>query len=194
MRKISAFLFALFLGSAVLTAVFLDMASAFDYEHPEQLSPGDCRVHLPDGRPAIRSGRDCPRSQPITEDQHTVSEPFWNNVGGGAFKDSYRDPQGGSHTVVTGGIAGNGNSEIISATEIPLEPVDPGRPYSQAYGRHPKGRHYGRDDYNHSPDNAGFKNGYPVHPEIPVLPADQRIFQEINKNLYPGMKNKAMVP
>jgi len=180
----------------VLVLIFLseggfDVVSAFDYEHPEQLSPGDCWVTLPDGRLAIRSGRECPRPQPKAEEDQTISEPFWNNTGGSPFGNSYGSPYGRSQTAAKGGITGNGNASISSTTEIPS---DPSYPDEQSYGRRYKGGHLRRDDYNRSPDNAGFKNGYPVHPALPSLPADQRIFQEINKNLYPGMNNKTIGP
>ncbi|MBI5592568.1 MAG: hypothetical protein HY881_19040 [Deltaproteobacteria bacterium] len=195
MKKIFTFVPLIVLGLTLLSEVVIDVASAFDYEHPEQLSTGDCWVTLSDGRMVIRSGRECPRPQPKAEAPQAVSEPFWNNTGGSSFGDSYDSPYGGQkgswQTSAAGVIAGNGNAAISSTTEIPL---DSSYPYSHSYGQHYKGGYHGRDDYNRSLDNAGFKNGYPVHPEIPSLPADQRIFQEMHKNLYPGLNNKTNGP
>jgi hypothetical protein len=118
-----------------LSEAVIDSASAFDYEHSEQLSPGDCRVTLSDGRLVILSGRESPRPQPEAEEHQTISETFWNNTGGssyGAQKSSWQ-------TATTGAIVGNGNAVISSTTEMPLELS---YPYTHFYCQRYEGGHH----------------------------------------------------
>ncbi|MCX5880924.1 MAG: hypothetical protein NTU74_03715 [Deltaproteobacteria bacterium] len=132
MNKILTLIPLIVLGETLLSEAVIDTASAFDYEHPEQLSQGDCWVTLSDGRLVIRSGRECPRPQPEAEEHQTISEPFWNNTGGSSYG-------GGSQTATTGAIVGNGNAAISSTTEMPLESS---YPYTHSYGqRYEEGHH-----------------------------------------------------
>jgi hypothetical protein len=172
----------------VLAGVGLNVALAFDYEHPEKLSAGDCWITLPDGRVAIRSGRECPKPQPKAQETQMDSVPFWNNSGTGPSGYSGDRVHGGSPSGSTMTDVGDGIVGTSPSTEIPLSTGHP------SYGRRHRGGHHGLRNYNHSSDNAGFKNGYPVHPVLPNLPADQKIFQEINKNIYPGVSNKTIKP
>ena len=173
----------------VLAGVVLNMALAFDYEHPEKLSAGDCWITLTDGSVVIRSGRECPRPRPKALEPQTDSVPFWNNTGSSGLSGySGGSVYGGSQSGSTQIGVGDGNAGISSLTEIPLNTGHP------SYGRRYQRGNHGSQDYNRSSDNAGFKNGYPVHPVLPNLPADQKLFQEINKNIYPGVSNKTIKP
>ncbi len=109
----------------VLAEVVLNMALAFDYEHPEKLSAGDCWITLPDGSVVIRSGRECPKPQPKAQEAQTDSVPFWNNTGSGPSGYSGGSVYGGSQSGSTKIGVGDGNAGISSLTEIPLNTGHP---------------------------------------------------------------------
>lgn len=154
---------------------------AFDYEHPEKLSAGDCWVTLSDGRVVIRSGRDCPRSRTVDEVPQSESEPFWNNIGS--------RNAGGAEPAAPEGNAIDASDGIVTDS-----PWIPNIPYSRGCGRPRAGVPPGHHDGHKGPGHPGSKLPHPVQSASPPLPPDQQIFQQIYKNAYPAMNSKTTGP
>lgn len=168
----------LLMGCLMADGTAANRGWAFDYEHPEKLSAGDCWVTLTDGRVVIRSGRDCPRSRPAVPapESESESEPFWNNVG--------RRSAVGTEPAVPEGNSAGGSADMGTDS-----PWIPGAPYYRGCGRPLGDGHHGHRDGHAGPGHPPAPAPHPVRNMTPPLPPDQLIFQKIYKNVYPAMNN-----
>ena len=152
------------IGIIIGVETLASFSEAFDYEHPEHLSAGECWRQLPNGRMVIRSGAECPEAYSHMDTNHqSASKPTWGNVG--ARRQTDNVPYGGSYQ---------------RAVPFPGTITERSQnPYLYDYSGE-------RNDYPQDVDGRRWHHGRPFHPEPAILPPDQIIFQKIYKNAYPS--------
>lgn len=150
------------IGIIIGVETLASISEAFDYEHPERLSAGECWRRLPDGRMVIRSGAECPEAYSHTEVSHQSVEPTWGNVG---------------TRLPTGNVPYGGGYRWA---------VPPGAATERSQNQYIYDSNGGRYDYPRDIDGYRWHHGQSFHPEPAILPPDQIIFQKIYKNAYPS--------
>ncbi len=150
------------IGVLIGVGVLVSRSEAFDYQHPEHLSAGECWRQLPDGRMVIRNGSECPEAYSRTDDtSNSASAPTWGNVGVRPYGTPY------------GGFPPSGSSLAVAP--------------AMSDGLRVNNYYYGGYGYPVTTDEHHWRRGHIFHPEPAKLPPDQVIYQKIFKNAYPGL-------